>query len=275
MGSPRASLAIVHGLGEHAGRYAEVASFFTSRGFQVWAYDQQGHGRDSGSRGVASSYEHLLEEVGCLLRWAVDQLPGLPCYLLGHSMGGNLAINYALRNNSIPNAVPNMVPGAIIPSAIVASSPMLRTRKEPKGLLNRLARVASTLVPNFCIPTGIKSSSLTNNTVEQEIVDRDPLYHRKVSLRLGSGLIDSGRWAIANAHLLRVPTLITHGSLDQVTMPEGSSEFAASAGAICRFELLQNHLHETFRDIGGERVLELWADFFEAHSVAQRDTRDH
>lgn len=250
--SPRiGTLAIVHGLGEHAGRYGDLASHFVNSGFDVLSFDLQGHGQDPAARGVIDGYESLLDDVGSLLERSRNHLPGLPCFLLGHSMGGNLAINYVLQRSPLPDAV-------------IASSPMFRTPKEPTGLWNAVARIASRLAPNLCIPTGIPTHWLTDNTSEQELVDRDPLYHRRVSLRLGAALIDSGRWAIANSSRLAVPTLITHGSLDRVTMPEASIEFSRSAGEHCQIEILQGHQHEAFRDNQGDRVIQLWTRFLRA-----------
>ena len=94
---PRAVVCLVHGLGEHCGRYQHVAAALTEAGFAVLACDQRGHGRSAGKRGVIPSYDALMDDIGLLLEQASQRYPGKPRFLYGHSLGGNEVINYALR----------------------------------------------------------------------------------------------------------------------------------------------------------------------------------
>lgn len=243
---------IVHGLGEHGGRYIRLAPHIARQGFRVLAFDLPGHGRSPGKQGAIKSYQALLEELELSMQFAHEQAAGLPVYLFGHSMGGNLAINYVLRQRDR------------LPDAVVASSPMLISPKEPKGILNLIARVAERIVPNLTIAAGTETKQLMDDPVEQEILDNDPLFHRRLTLRLGKALIDSGRWAMTNAEKLSVPLLITHGLNDRVTLPEGSIEFAKRAGQRCQLRLLEGHLHETFRDQRRQQVIQLYLEFFQS-----------
>lgn len=250
---PKGYVGIVHGLGEHGGRYADLATQMASRGYFVAAYDQQGHGHDPGKRGVVASYQSLLHDVGQLLGWLRLQARGRPCFLFGHSMGGNLVTNYALREQ-------------VLPAAIIASSPMFRSPREPRGLFNWMARSALRLAPNFCIDAGIRFTDLTDDPIEQKLVAEDPLYHRRVSLMLGAAMIDSGRWAIEQADQLTRPMLITHAPNDRLTLAAGSTAFAARAGSKCRMVSLENHRHETFRDLEKRTVIDLFIQYLDSQS---------
>jgi alpha-beta hydrolase superfamily lysophospholipase len=272
--TPKASFCIVHGLGEHGGRYGQLAGNLVSCGYQVWAFDQQGHGRDSGKRGIITNYDDLLTEVGLLLDHARCWLPDSPCFLFGHSMGGNLAVNFLLRHQSSqsdkkPQTDEASQSGKPLPTAAIVSSPFFRTQREPRGLMNWVARCALRLVPHLRVGTGIRAEWLTDDVQQQDQVNRDPLYHRRVSLGLGAALIDSGRWAIEHADRLTVPTLIIHGTEDFLTLPAGSSDFARRAGKSCRLELLSDHRHETFRDVDRQPVIDLILNFL--NSFAKSD----
>jgi acylglycerol lipase len=265
---PKAAICIVHGLGEHGGRYGKLADGWVSQGYHVWAFDQQGHGKTTGKRGVVQDYDSLLDEIGMLMRHAKLKLPEKPCFLFGHSMGGNLVANYTLRRPEKP-------------SAIVLSSPFFQTQREPRGLLNWIARSGLALFPDLCVGTGIRTEWLTDNPEEQKLVNADPLYHRRVSLRLGAALIDNGRWAIQNASQLTVPTLIIHGLDDRLTLPSGSQAFAqqcqqsSRSQQYCRLELLANHQHETFRDLNGQSAIDLIDEFWESVVTAETCSNDH
>jgi alpha-beta hydrolase superfamily lysophospholipase len=248
----RGHVCIVHGLGEHGGRYVRLAPHLAKLGYAVSAFDQQGHGRTPGRRGVIISYDSLLDEIEGYLKWAMQVDPDVPCFLFGHSMGGNLVVNYVLRRETAPRAM-------------IASSPMFISPREPKGMLNVMARAASRLVPNLRVGIGAETKQLMDDPAEQQLLDNDPLFHRQASLRLGAALIDSGRWALENATKLRVPTLITHGTLDRITLPEGSKQFSMNAGSICQLQLLTDHLHESFRDQRRQQVIDIYVQFLEGH----------
>ena len=254
-------ICIIHGLGEHAGRYAELAGFLAGHGYLVTAHDLPGHGHDSGRRGVVPSYQALLADVGDALAWTSAAVPGSPVFLLGHSMGGNLIVNYLLH-------------GGQPPLAAIASSPMFLSPREPRGLANLAARLLLRWAPNLCIGTGVRYQWLTDDPAEQALVAHDPLYHRRVSLRLGAALIDSGRWAIEHAARLPIPLLVTHGTEDRLTLPAGSAQFAQRAGERCRFELLAGHRHESFRDLERRAVWQLFLDFLESFQPGNTEQKD-
>ena len=141
--APWASLTLVHGFGAHGGRFNEMGTALASLGLAVQAIDLVGHGRSPGRRGCIDSYDQLLDEVHVSLKHTMDCFPGIPHFLFGHSMGGNLAINLALRR-------PEDLQGVL---GLIVGSPMLRAAEMPKERVMDAGRWLATKVPNWRIKT--------------------------------------------------------------------------------------------------------------------------
>lgn len=231
-----ATLLIIPGLGEHGGRYAESAGFFNAQGLNVCSIDVQGHGHSPGKRACIESYESLQDDVEAAKR-EVDRLyPGLPCVIWGHSMGGNLVINYLLRRQNLPHCA-------------IASAPMLRAVKLPSHAFIWIARQLARFLPNMQLSSSVDSSDCTRDERFQKMMRADKLYFRTVSLRLGAALIDSGEWALQNASQLKIPLLLAHGLSDVVTSADASREFAKRSGRHCELKLIEDSLHDIHRDL--------------------------
>lgn len=249
----QAIVCIVHGLGEHAGRYEPIAQELVKLGLTVYAFDQQGHGHHPGRRGSIESYSSLLNDIAAMLSWIRQRHGESRLILMGHSMGGNLVINYALRNQwnaSHPE-----------PTAIIASSPMLRAMRQPGRMFGLLARSLLFIAPNYRLQSNVIAERLMSDPVEQRRLKEDTMFHSRLSLRLAAGLVDSGRWALQNASKLSLPMLLTHGTRDVLTCPKASQEFAARAGKLCIWQQLDGHLHDPFRDLDNAEVIQSFAEF--------------
>lgn len=244
---PRATIGIIHGLGEHGGRYETTGQRFASHGFQTFAFDQQGHGRDDRKRGCIKSYESLLDDIHSFLKFAKLRHPSIPLILFGHSMGGNLVTNYSLRRESIADAV-------------IASSPMLRTTRKISKWFEWLCRGLKVILPNQTMKSEVLVERLMSDPDEQSRFRADSIFHNRMSLRLAASLLDSGEWAIQNAERLAQPMLLVHGTDDLLTCPAASQEFASAADADCEAKIYPDVLHDTFRCHEKERV---YADFFD------------
>lgn len=244
----RGTIYIVHGLGEHGGRYARLADAFCKQGFRVIAFDQQGHGHSPERRGCIESYDSLLDDIGALLQWGARDGQAAPHILFGHSMGGNLVLNYALRKPYLPHAV-------------ISSSPMIRAARPPGPLFERAARILLRIAPNLRIKSSPRVERLMSDPDEQELLRQDAMFHAQLSLRLGGALLDTGRWALQNAHRLKIPTLLSHGTQDDLTCPQASLEFAQRAGEHCRLQLLPDELHDPFRGLDREAVIHSFVEF--------------
>ncbi len=266
--APLAIMAIVPGLGDHFGRYAALAEQLMQRRIAVVSMDLQGHGLSPGWRGCIDSYAGLLGEVECLTRFArggaelqqrasvalVDQPislkewpedRSLPVCLYGHSMGGNLVLSATMRQVAAPDRV-------------IASAPMLRAVHPPGPLFMRVARMLKLFAPNWRLKAPVRKELLSHLNSEQAAYEVDRLMHRRVSLRLGADLIDSGIWILEHAEQVRLPSLVLHGSEDRITSPQASQDFAQSAtaaGAPVQLLTYFGMLHDLHRDQGKERVI--------------------
>ncbi len=151
---PQANVVIIHGLGEHGGRYDTLAQHFVRAGFSVSAFDQQGHGRSPESRGRIRSYNSLLDDIASFLKWNQAEHVGAPTVLFGHSMGGNLVINYTLRN--LPQ-----------PERVISSSPMLEKATPVHPGFVRIARWLMRFAPHVKLHSDVVAERLMSDPVEQ------------------------------------------------------------------------------------------------------------
>lgn len=250
----KAVVCIVHGMGEHGGRYRHVADVLRGAGFATYAIDQQGHGRASGKRGHASSVLHLAEDAARMVEQASERHPGLPVFLYGHSMGGNVALSCALRKRP-----------AI--AGLILSSPWLRLAFDPPPIKVAIGRAIGAVWPTLTMQTGLKSGALYRNEKLQGDDQRDQLMHTRISAALFFSLRDEGERSIGEAAELYVPLLLFHGTADSVTSYAASSELAGRLGDACTFLPIEGGYHELHNDSGSEQLLEKVADWIQNHAA--------
>ena len=259
---PWGAICLIHGFGDHGGRFRTMGNTLASLGLAVLAIDLIGHGRSPGRRGVIDSYEQLLNEVRISLEFTEASWPKIPKFLFGQSMGGNLVLNWLLRKDHAEANVKNnqwasshRLRGAII------GAPMLRTPRMPQERFMRAGRMLAEWFPNLRIHTPHQAELLTRDRIAQDAYTRDKLVHRSMSLRLATNLIDSGTWALENAHLLKTPTLLLHGSVDRLTCPKATEEFADRAGGIARFIACEGCRHDLTQEPQREWLFEMAANW--------------
>lgn len=238
-----ASLYIVHGLGEHIGRYNYMAHYLTSYGIMVCGFDLRGHGKSSGKRGH-SDYKLLLQDLEEALKTIKRDNSQRPLFLLGHSLGGNIAATYVLKKNV------NFLHGVII------NSPWLMLGFNPPKIKMWLGRMMSKLYPAYTENNGLDVTKLSHDPKVAEEYINDSLVHMKISAGLFQSAYESGRWAIENANNLTIPALLMHGSEDAITSPKGSKAFAVNAGKKIDFKLWKDMFHETHHEVGKNIVLD-------------------
>lgn len=227
---PRAVVLMVHGLGEHAGRYQHVARQLLQWGFAVRAYDQRGHGKSGGKRGALPDDSALLEDLAevvddtrlrCMRQ---PHVPGvadasaptqpLPLILLGHSLGGLVAGRFvALKMRPV--------------EALVMSSPALDVGLS--GFQKLLLAVMPRLAPNLCIGNRLDARYLSHNEQVVKKYLADPLVHNKISPRLGQFIATAGPATVAAAAHWSTPTLLMYAGADRLVNPAGSRAFAEKA----------------------------------------------
>lgn len=235
----RGAVLLVHGLGEHAGRYEALAHRLNHWGFAVRGYDHYGHGDSSGPRGGLPSDQRLLADLADLVDATRMRLrPGEPLVLLGHSMGGLVAAHFVARQ---------MRPV----DALVLSSPALATFLNPlqKLVLATLPR----LVPHLRVGNGLNPDHLSHDPAVVAAYRADRRCHDRISARLARFIADTGPATLAHAAHWTVPTLLLWGEDDRIVNPAGSRAFAAAApAAVVQAQGFAGLYHEIFneRDAG-------------------------
>lgn len=239
----KAIICLVHGFGEHCMRYAPYLNFFTDAGFAVLGYDHIGHGQSEGKRGVISSYNQLLDDLQLCVSKAESLYPSLPLFIYGHSMGGNISLNYLMRRN-------NRVKGAII------TSPWLSLTNNPGFLAKASVSFLKTFFPNITVESGLELEYISTEQNEIKKYTNDKLNHSKISLRLVSSIMANGIWAIVHAKKLTTSTLLMHGTDDKITSPMASELFAENNGNSVEFVKWPGCYHELHNDIVRDKLAE-------------------
>jgi len=242
--SPVAVLLFVHGLGEHIGRYDELFRSFREKQVSCIGFDLRGHGKSSGKRGHAGSYDHLLDDIGELLQWIKNSNTEIPLFLYGHSMGGNLVLNFLLRRN------PENVRGGIV------TSPWLRLKVKPSMLKTALAAVMHRLYPAWSEGNALDPADLSRDPEVGKAYANDPLVHDQISAGLFTDMMRAGRWALDHADQLKIPVLLLHGEADPITSPDASHELAKGNPEQIEFRLFPGMRHETHHETGREEVFQ-------------------
>jgi alpha-beta hydrolase superfamily lysophospholipase len=248
--SLRGVVVLVHGLGEHAGRYDRVARRLNGWGFAVRGYDQYGHGESDGVRGALTAPARLLDDLTDLIESTRARMqPGLPLIVLGHSLGGLVAAcQVALRDVRV--------------DGLVLSSPALDAGLNAlqKLLLATLPRLA----PNLTVGNGLDPDFLSHDPAVVAAYKSDPSVHDRVSARLARFIADAGPLVLARAPLWKVSTLLMYAGADKLVNPRGSRAFAAAAPAgVVTTHCFEGLFHEIFNELDAEPVFEVlrrWLD---------------
>ena len=223
-GGSAGTVVIVHGLGEHIGRYAHVATRLNAWGWSVVGYDQRGHGRSAGARGQLPRSDALLEDLAMVIDALRAGRAG-PLVLLGHSMGGVVAARFAA--GAIETAAGNAAGWHRPVDALVLSSPALDAGMS--GPQKLLLAVLGRLAPNLAVNNGLKPQWISRDSGVVQAYIADPLVHDRIAPRLVQFIVDGGRVVRERAARWSVPTLLLYAGADRCVAPAGSAAFAAAA----------------------------------------------
>jgi len=241
----RAALLFVHGLAEHSGRYAGPAGFFASRGYACYAVDLRGHGRSPGPRVDVSSFDRFLADVGATHALVRERHPGVKTFLVGHSQGGLLVLQYALRH-------PEGLPGVVASSPVLAVHPASR----PSRARELAARVLRRVAPRLRIPSGLDARWLSRDPEVVAAYLNDPLVSRRVSARWFASLLQAQEEVEGGAAAFPVPALVMAASADRLVDPEATRRFAERAPrGLVRLVCWEGLFHELFNEPEKEEVL--------------------
>ncbi len=252
-GDPRASILLVHGLGEHSGRYAYLARHCTDRGLAVHALDHYGHGRSDGHRGFVERFSVFLDGVTAVLDALILEQPRTPRFLLGHSMGGLIAASLLSERQSDFRAC-------------VLSGPALKSDAAPPALVMVLVRLVAAIAPTVPL-LGLDPAGVCRDPEVVRAYVADPLvHHGKLSARLIAEMARAMEAALENAAGIRLPLLVMHGEDDVLTAPAGSVElFEKAASDDKSIKLYPGLYHEIFNEPERDEVLGDMTHWLEDH----------
>lgn len=234
---PSAVVCLVHGLGEHSGRYEHVAHRLTNAGLAVFALDLRGHGHSGGARGDLR-VDDAMTDIADLIQFARDEYPGLPVFLYGHSLGGLLSMTYVVRHK------PDL-------AGVVASAPALDTTLREQRVKFFMANLLGGIAPGVAIPTGLDPQGVSRDPEVVKAYLADPLVHDQGSLGLAKQTFDAMD-AMMEQTSFPLPLLIIHGLADSLTVPQASKTF-------------------TEQVTGDVTLLEYEEMFHEPHNEPERD----
>mgnify|MGYP001100910182 FL=1 len=248
--SDKGVLVITHGMGEHAKRYSEMADFFTKEGFAVVGFDIRGHGMSGGRRGHTPGYDFLMDDIERVCSKVKTDHPSLPIFLFGHSMGGNLVLNFLLRK-------PNIFAGAIV------TGPYLKLGFEPPKWKIKLAKLSANIWPSLSQPTDLELDALSRNKEVIRKYENDELVHDRITSAFFVNVHFAGQYAISHANEIKTPLLIMHGEDDRLTSPEGSKEFASNANSNVHLKLWKGLYHELHNEPEKKEVFQYELEWIE------------
>jgi len=254
--APRGQVVIVHGLGEHGGRYARVAASLNAHGWRVVAYDQRGHGASQGARGVMGAPDSLLVDLARVLDVARAACDG-PLVLLGHSLGGLIAARFVAERLR-----PTPADWAREVDALVLSSPALDAgfSRVQKLLLATLPP----LLPHLALGNGLNPHWLSRDLAVVQAYLADPLVHDRISTRLAAFIAEAGPEVLALAPGWTVPTLLMWAGADRCVAPAGSARFAQDApAAVLTAQEWPGLSHEIFNEPEHHEVLKRLEDWLD------------
>ena len=245
---PKGIVALVHGHGEHVGRYIHVAEAFTNAGYALAGFDLRGHGKSGGARGHSPSYQALMDDITDFLVLIRKRYPKIPLFIYGHSLGGNLVLNFTLRCK--PEA-----------AGIIVTAPWLKLAFDPPPSQVVLARIMNKIAPRFTQNSGLDTSALSRDKVIVNAYNDDALVHGKISAGLYVGLYDSGLWALEHANEFPVPLLLMHGTGDRLTSATASREFAERGGKKITWRAWDGWYHEIHNEPQKAEVFKVMIDW--------------
>jgi alpha-beta hydrolase superfamily lysophospholipase len=222
--TPERIIILVHGYGEHSGRYEHTASDLARAGFEVHAYDQKGHGRSGGTRCHVRRFDHLLDDLEGFVAAVRTERPPLPVAVVGHSMGGLVVAAYASQRN------PNV-------AGVVTSAPALSMPEDLSRARVIAARGLKWLAPRLSIASQLDPEALSRDPEVVHAYLEDPLVQRKITVSLASEMLSAMKRTATAASAVKVPMLLLHGEDDHICPVAGSRNFFE------QLEVTQRELH--------------------------------
>lgn len=261
-GQVRGVLGIVHGLGGHSNTFSRVVDYLIANDYAVYGFDLRGHGRSPGQRAYINSWCEFREDLSAFLRLIDLHEPNCPRFLLGHSLGGLIVLDYVLRSTercALEVDLSKKLRGVIL------IAPALGRVGVPAWRLT-LGWILSRLWPRFSLDTGIDLNVISRDSAILAAYDRDPLMHRRGTARLATEFLTTLVWVQAHIANLRVPILILQGGADRVTFPESTRHFFEQITfPDKKLQEYPESYHEIYNDLDYQKLLFDLGNWLESH----------
>lgn len=257
----KAVICLVHGLGEHLHRYDHMVAYYNERGFSVMSFDNIGHGKSGGVRGHLPSFQVYLDNVSELLETAEKAYPLLPKFLYGHSMGGNIVLNYALRNN------PSI-------AGLVSSGAWVTLPKNPPALLVAVGNVLKYILPSLQQTSDLDPTGISRDEKEVEKYINDPLVHNKITINFGAEMLPAAKWLETYNGPAKVPFLLMHGSEDRLTAHDGSVLLSNNLTGDVKMKSWEGFYHEIHNEPEQKEVFDYTINWLEEKIVKWSDNTE-
>ena len=249
---PKGVIVLVHGLGEHSGRYnTHFADHFLNEGFSILTFDLPGHGKSGGKRGHIEQYEDFDKLLSAGISYAKNKYPSLPIYLYGHSLGALIVLEYSIQIKPSINSV-------------IASAPVLDVNEPIPPFKLALAKVMDKFFPSFTLDSGINRNMLSSDKGVIEKYNADPLVHGYTSARMGMYIIEKGEFVLNNAKKVSLPTLVMVASADGIVSKKAIHDFCEQSDK-CSEKIWAGFYHEIHNEPEKENVLEYTSKWIADH----------
>ncbi|MGY6522726.1 MAG: alpha/beta hydrolase [Mongoliitalea sp.] len=241
----KASLLLVHGLGEHSSRYVHVAEKLVEEGVSVFTFDGRGHGKSvSKPTAYFANYKDYLKDIDAMYEKVKSYLPQKPSFIFGHSMGGGLVAAYALEHQPKTDG-------------IILSAPALMPDANLSPMLIKVSGIVSVLAPKLKV-LKLDASKISRDPKEVEKYKNDPLvYQHPVPARTGNELLKLMNNSLAAASQFQYPVLLMHGTADELTNPKGTEQFFRTIASMDKtFHRYEGLYHELVNEPEKEKIIQ-------------------
>jgi len=242
-GETKAAIVLIHGMGEHFGRYQHVIEFVNSIGYAVISMDLRGHGNSQGKRGHIDTYKQLMDDVDLLVKKAQELFNDLPLIMYGHSLGGNIAANYVLRRQPAFKG-------------LIVTAPYFKLAFDPPKWKVFLSAVMAKILPALTLPTGLELAALSRDQAVVDAYKNDPLVHDKISSAFFNNVHAAASYPIEHAEELKIKTLAMHGLMDRITSYKGTTAFARNNPELIELKLWEGLYHEIHNEKEKQQVFD-------------------
>ena len=240
--NPKAVLVFVHGMAEHSGRYEFPVQYFVKKKYTVYAFDLRGHGQSEGRRVYADSFDDFVNDLGIFLKRVRNRESGKKIFLIGHSFGGQIVLNYGLQ-------APDFISG------ILVSSPNIRIKMPIAFYKLLLAKTLSLLVPTLTLGNDLDPRLVSHDPLVVRDYQQDPNVIKKITVRLAHVMMANQPWLLKMAHRFKLPCFLMHAGDDKICCPSGTEEFFENIPIKDKkLKIYQGLYHELFNEIDRETV---------------------